>query len=221
MQPRVIEEAAVVDRRFGPERRREEGRHTLERRGLIRRVADRVPQEIRRDLEGWQRALLPPEELFEHLMDRLAASLAHAFTVRRDEVAVLLLKDHGQLLRFAYPLPLYAGRTNLFPVRTSSIAGKVLLSGRGRIDNDVAQIRHLEIYERIRGTEKRALEIQKMVTVPLLLPAGQALGVLQVSRRGRSSKEVGADFPPFDLLKLKDLSRELAPDIHRVIPAGF
>lgn len=221
MQLRVIEEAAVVDRRFGPERRREEGRHTLERRGLIRRVADRVPQEIRRDLEGWQRALLPPEELFEHLMDRLAASLAHAFTVRRDEVAVLLLKDHGQLLRFAYPLPLYAGRTNLFPVRTSSIAGKVLLSGRGRIDNDVAQIRHLEIYERIRGTEKRALEIQKMVTVPLLLPAGQALGVLQVSRRGRSSKEVGADFPPFDLLKLKDLSRELAPDIHRVIPAGF
>lgn len=226
MQARVIEESAVIDRRSGWDRRSGQDRRGTERPGaprrtVIRRVADRVPLEIQRALEDWYKEFRLPEEVFQRLMSRLAASLASAFGVERDEVAILLLKDQGQLLRFAFPLVLYVGKTNLFPVKTNSIAGQVVLARKGRIDNDVSTVRHLYIYERVRGKDRRPFDIQKMVTAPLLLPGGEAVGVIQVSRRARSPRASRADFIPFDLLKLRDLGRGLAPYIHRVMPADF
>jgi hypothetical protein len=221
MQPRVITETALRDRRSGMDRRSDERLRDPDRRALVRRVAERVPEEIRRDLEGWQKAGTSSPDLFERLISRTGVCLAQSFAVGPEDVAILLVKDQGRLLRFAYPVPHYAGRTNVFPVHTSSIAGEVLVSRRGRIDNEVGQVRHLDIYERIRGKEKRSLEIQKMVTAPLLLAGGKAFGVVQVSRRGKSSKEAGPDFPSFDLLKLRDLGRELGPIIHQEVPTDF
>ncbi len=121
---------------------------------------------MRRDLEDWYKEFMLPEAVLGRLMKRLAASLASAFDVELDELAILLVKDQGQLLRFAYPVLLYMGRMNFFPVKTNSIAGQVLLTRTGRIDNDVSLVRHHYIYERVRGRERRPLEIQKMVTAP-------------------------------------------------------
>lgn len=221
MQVRVIREKVVPERRSGMDRRRQNTPNAPERRGGIRRVAERVPEKVEWYLEKWQEVALAPEALFERIMGWLATVLGQAFAVDPDDVAVLLLKDRGQLLRFAYPPLHYQGRTNLFPVWISSIAGEVLATRKGRIDNDVARVRHLDIYERIRGRAKRPLEIQKMVTAPLLLPSGELLGVIQVSRRGQPPTAAADDFPPYDLLKLKDMGQRLAPYIHRVLPANF
>lgn len=196
-------------------------RRTGERRMLIRTVVDQLPVRIRWELDVFQKLALPSEDLFERLTDSLAASIAQAFSVEEDEVAILLLRGRRRMLRFAYPLVHYVGMTNMFPVTTTSIAGEVLQAGRGRIDNDVPHIEHLDVYEQIRVKENRPLEIQKMVSAPLLIPRGQALGVMQVSRKGKSPREAGPNFSPLDLLKLNDLSRWLALHIYRVIPADF
>lgn len=196
-------------------------RKTRERRMLIRSIIDRLPTRIRWELDVFEKLALPLEDLFERLTDRLAVSIAQAFSVEEDEVAILLLRGRRRMLRFAYPLVHYAERTNMFPVAATSIAGDVLRAGRGRIDNDVPHIEHLDVYERIRVRENRPLEIQKMVSTPLLIPRGQVLGVMQISRKGRSPREAGPNFSPVDLLKLNDLSRWLSLKIYRVIPADF
>jgi hypothetical protein len=149
-------------------------RRTGERRMLIRTVVDQLPVRIRWELDVFQKLALPSEDLFERLTDSLAASIAQAFSVEEDEVAILLLRGRMRMLRFAYPLVHYVERTNMFPVTTTSIAGEVLQSGRGRIDNDVPHIEHLDVYEQIRVKENRPLEIQKMVSAPLLIPRGNA-----------------------------------------------
>ncbi|MFQ5882560.1 MAG: hypothetical protein ACE5I9_08835 [Candidatus Methylomirabilales bacterium] len=194
---------------------------TSERQDLIRSVADRISPGIWQELDLLQEEAQPPADLFEWLMDSLGFSVAQAFSVQDDEVAILLLKDRGLMLRFAYPLQLYADKTNVFPVSTPSIAREVLLARKGRIDNDVPEVTHLNIYERIRVKENGPLQIQKMISAPLLLPGGEALGVMQVSRKGESPEEAAPDFSPFDLLKLNDLSQWVAPYIHRVIPPDF
>lgn len=194
---------------------------TRQRRMLVRSVVDRLPTRIRWELDVFEKLALPFEDLFERLTDRLAASIAQAFSVEEDEVAILLLRGRRRMLRFAYPLVHYAEKTNMFPVAATSIAGDVLRARRGRVDNDVPHIEHLDVYERIRVKENRPLEIQKMVSAPLLIPRGQPLGVMQVSRKGGSSREAGPNFSPFDLLKLNDLSRWLALQIYKVIPTDF
>lgn len=221
MQVRVIREKAIPERRSGTDRRRQNSSSAPERRGGIRRVAERVPEEVEWYLAKWQEVALAPEALFGRIMDRLATVLARAFAVDPHDVAVLLLKDRGQLPRLAYPPLRYQGRTNLFPVWISSIDGEVLATRKGRIDNDVARVPYLDIYERICRRAKRPLTIQRMVTAPLLLPSGELLGVIQVSRRGQPPTVAADDFPPYYLLKLRDMGQSLAPYIHGVLPANF
>ena len=57
--------------------------------------------------------------------------------------------------------------------------------------------------------EKLMHVIQKMMSVPVMGPAGVA-GVIQVSRKGRSAPEAGGDFTPADLQKLVAIAASLA-----------
>lgn len=191
------------------------------RRMLIRTVVDRLPLRIRWELEVLEKLNVAPADLFERLTTILAVLVAQAFAVEEDEVAILLLRDRSLMLRFAHPVTLYCDRANIFPVNGSSIAGEVLRHLRGRIDNDLPQIRHLDFYERLCVQAARPWEIQKMVSTPLLIPWGHVLGVLQVSRKGNSVEEAGPNFSPVDLVKLTDLSRWLAPYLRKAIPSDF
>lgn len=196
-------------------------RRAGERRVLIRGVVDQLPLQIRWELEILEKLGLAPADLFERLTESLASSVAQAFSVHDDEVAILLLKNRRLTLRFAYPLVLYLEQTNMFPVNAPSIAGDVLRNGRGRIDNNVAETQHLSIYERIAVNQNRPREIQKMISTPLLSPSASALGVMQVSRKGNSAEEAEPNFSSRDLLKLNDLSRWLAPHIQKAVPSDF
>ena len=103
-------------------------------------------------------------------------------------------------------------------VSASSIAGEVLRAGKGRIDNQVSQIQHLDIYERIGVKAQRPRKIQRMISAPLLTPGREPIGVIQVSRKGKSLEEAGPNFTPHDLHSLTELSNWLAPHILGVIP---
>jgi hypothetical protein len=151
-------------------------------------------------------------------MASLGPAIAQAFSVREDEVAILLVRDRGLMLGFAYPFTFYGDQKNLFPVSAPSIAGEVLRARKARIDNHVSQIQHLDIYERISLKAQRPLKIQKMISAPLLTPGGEPIGVIQVSRKGKSLEETGSNFTAHDLCNLTELSNWLAPHILEAIP---
>jgi hypothetical protein len=185
---------------------------------VIRRVIEQIPVDVRRELDVLQKGVPPSEDLWKRFMASLGPAIARVFSVREDEVAILLVKDQGLMLGFAYPFTFYGDQKNFFPVNASSIAGEALRTRKGRIDNHVPQIQHLDIYERINQKVQGSLKIQKMISAPLLTPHGEAVGVIQVSRKGKSLEEAGPNFTPNDLSALTELSSWLAPRILGVIP---
>lgn len=227
-----------ADRRRVPERRKAQRRKLTdpvqipegierrggkERRGAFRRVADRAPKDLFKELEVLSKLAGTPqgEKAFRQVMVNAAYAIASMFAVGEEEVAILLLKGDGAFLRFAYPIRHYEGQTNFFPITAPGIATDVLRTRKGRIDNDLSQVRHQSIYERIPVTERKTRDIQKMLTVPLLLPDGKATGVVEVSKKGASSEEAGKNFAPEDLTRLTQLCTRMAPYFVKLLPPKF
>ncbi|MBI3988629.1 MAG: GAF domain-containing protein [candidate division NC10 bacterium] len=211
------------DRRTTPPHLAKPPPGVLERRKGPRRALDRLQQELCQELEVL--AKLPPSQapagLFEQILTRIGNYLAGSFQVGDDEVGVLLAKDQGRLLRFAYPLELYRGKLNFFPIMAPSVAGQVVRAKRGIFHNDMAAVPHLHIYERILVPGRPPRPIQKMLAVPLLDPDGRTVGVFEVSRKASTPGEAGPDFSALDLLKLTDFGGVLAAYLVRFTPQDF
>lgn len=152
--------------------------------------------------------------------ERVATEIAKAFGVKDDEVAILRLDK--QMLSFIYPARL--ATVGSIPVNTStSLAARTANTKRAEILNNFAQSKHASVFEAVEldagkhkipgqhanPDEKLAHVIQKMMSVPVMGPAG-VLGVIQVSRKGRSAPDAGPDFGPADLQKLVTVASSLA-----------
>jgi hypothetical protein len=164
-----------------------------------------------------------PDEhlLFEKTNEAVAEFIIKNMGVQEDGVAVLLLKDAGKVLRFAYPLELYKGQSNFFPVNRNNIAGQVVLSERGNIENNLPRVPHFGIYEQAKVKGKSPRPIQKMITAPLILPDKNIIGVIQVSKKGQTLPEAGPDFAPADLGKLTQICQIVAPFLKKAVPGDF
>ncbi len=151
---------------------------------------------------------------------RVATEIAKAFAVKEDEVAILRLDK--SMLSFVYPARL--ATVGSIPVNTStSLAARTANTKRAEILNNFAQSKHASVFEAVElgvvkpkvagqhanPEEKLAHVIQKMISVPVMGPAG-VLGVIQVSRKGKTAPEAGADFAPADLQKLVTIATSLA-----------
>ena len=194
-----------------------------ERRQGPRRALDRLQEDLLQKLEALAENLAgaPRPVLFEQVLSHTGTYLAHSFQVGDDEVGILLIKDQGQLLRFAYPPELYQGKLNFFPITVPSVAGLVVRAKEGVFHNEMARIPHLHIYERIRLAGRTIRPIQKILAVPLLLADGHVVGVIEVSRKAMILREAGPDFTELDLLKLTDFGRVLATHLIRFLPDDF
>jgi hypothetical protein len=72
---------------------------------------------------------------------------------------------------------------------------------------------HASVFEGVRFSEEESAQpIQKIMSSPILL-GQRAIGVLQVSRKGTSLGDAGADFTQSQLRELKTISDALAPCI--------
>ncbi len=163
----------------------------------------------------------PPQEIFTKAVKTIASFLAQRFAVSEQEIALLLLRQDKKVLRFAYPLEHFRGETNLFPVNSPGVATNVVRSGRGIIHNDMSQVGHLEIYERISTGGGKPKEIQKMIAAPLTLSRGEVIGVVEVSRKGKNPQEAGSNFTPIELTQLTQVAAAVAPWIQRFTPPNF
>lgn len=146
---------------------------------------------------------------------RIANVLSRSFGVHDDEVAILKLEKTQ--LRFIYPSQL--SNVGVIPLNNSnSLAARTANSKRPEVINSFAQMRHASIFEsvpvesktRVAGkTERNAIVIQKIMSVPVISPAG-VIGVIQISRKGSTSKSAGADFYPSELSRLAAAAAALA-----------
>jgi len=143
-------------------------------------------------------------------LNRAVELIAGTFEVKLHEVAILGLTHDGRSLRFLAPdtlrvigqIPLSSG---------SALAARTIREMRPEIVNHFHVVPHASVFEGVPVAEdERAEPIQKIMSSPILL-GSKALGVLQVSRKGKSPLDAGPDFTPLQLRSLKSMSDALAP----------
>ena len=150
---------------------------------------------------------------------RVAAEIARALNVKDHEVGILRLER--QMMHFVHPAML--ANVGAIPVNTSiAVAARVVSTKKPEIINNLAQTKHASVFEavelqkkpkvvgqQVNPEEKLAHVIQKMISVPIIGQAG-VVGVIEVSRKGKSAPEAGPDFSPADLQKLVTIASSLA-----------
>ncbi|MBV9146501.1 MAG: GAF domain-containing protein [Acidobacteria bacterium] len=149
---------------------------------------------------------------------RIASELSRSFGVHDDEVAIFKLEQAQ--LRFIYPPSL--SNVGMIPLNHStSVAARTANTKRPEAINNFPQMRHASIFEAVpvdsrtrsqkpdQKPEKIAMPIQKMMSVPVIGPAG-VLGVIQLSRKGSTPHAAGPDFQHTDLQRLTAAANVLA-----------
>lgn len=150
----------------------------------------------------------------------LAEAIAEQLKVKPDEVAIMLLNATGQTLMFVWPPPLFAGGAAFPANHKTAIASIVLATLKGKVDNKISESKHLKFYESVMGMQTSKLPIQKMVALPLF-SGDKKLGVVEVSRKGKTPEEAGPNFTPEDAQALVVLCKEASPLIGQLIPEMF
>jgi hypothetical protein len=183
------------------------------------------------DLETQLRAISrshrgqPTPAAFEETLSCIVGHIARLFEVSLDEVAVLVRRHRGgnEVLRFAYPLEfLRSGRTEFPVVGTKpSIAGRTIGGREPLLVNQTAVERHLDAFEKIPTQDRAGLPIQRLMSVPIWGSPGNAIGVLQVSRKGRTAEESGPEFTPEHLAGLAAVGQQVGPYLLRATPRDF
>jgi hypothetical protein len=155
-----------------------------------------------------------PRGLSTESVARIAGELARSFNVHDDEIAIFRLENSQ--LKFVFPVRL--STVGMIPLNhTNSVAARTANTRRPEIINNLPQMKHASVFEavpiesRTRGPQPAtsAIAIQKMMSVPVLGPAG-VLGVIQLSRKGATAKSAGLDFQPADLQRLVNAAHALA-----------
>src|SRR5271157_2850027 len=118
--------------------------------------------------------------------DRVCLKLAQILRVRRSEVALLRL-DKGSL-RFVFPPELRSA--GVLPLTGSAVAARTAATRTPLLSNAFMRVKHVSLFEAVkigaesdeeaRGAEQ--MPIQKIMSVPVALPGGEVLGVVQISR---------------------------------------
>jgi hypothetical protein len=150
----------------------------------------------------------------------IAEAVGQSIAVKSDEVAILLLTTSGNTMKFIWPAPLYESNAALPADYQNAFASSVLKTMKGKVDNKVSESKHLRFFENVKGLETSGVPIQKMIAVPLVHEQ-KAIGVLEVSRKGKTPDAVGPNFTPEDGQKLVALAKEFIPALIELIPNPF
>ena len=159
-----------------------------------------------------------PLELFLDVADRVVKVVCSQFGNKPDEVAILMSTSDRKHLRFAAPRK-FADLGTIPVTKRDSIAVTIFNRGSGEAINNVPMVKHVAFFESVKIRD-RVAPIQKMVTVPIKHD-GEVVGVAQVSRKGETPSEAGADFTAADVSRAEDLFQAVAPYLVQVRPERF
>jgi hypothetical protein len=144
--------------------------------------------------------------------ERVSSKLAQILNVSRNEVAVLRVEKGS--LRFVFPPELRAA--GMIPMSSSAVAARTVSTGTSLLSNSFARVKHASLFETVKlgaaedtqGSEQ--MPIQKIMSVPVSLPEGKVVGVIQISRKGVDYSLAGTDFTTDDLKRLEQAAVILA-----------
>jgi transcriptional regulator with GAF, ATPase, and Fis domain len=150
------------------------------------------------------------EGLAEEPLANIVKELAKLFSVKTDEIALLQLSPDNGILRFVHPFKLREVGT--IPMTAAhSLAVRTARDKRPEMINNFPAHKHPTIFEAVnleRGGQE-TYPIQKIMSAPLLLDS-KTVGVVQISRKGKSPASAGADFSIRDLTSLMSTAGLLA-----------
>lgn len=149
------------------------------------------------------------------MAERVVRTVAAAFGVEADEVAILIRTEDGKHLRFVAPRR-FADLGSIPITKRDSIAVSVLGKKAGELMNNVPLVKHVAFFESVKLRD-RPVPIQKMITVPILFDE-EAIGVAQLSRKGESPSQAGPDFTAADVRKAQELFVAVAPYLKAALP---
>ncbi len=134
----------------------------------------------------------------------LAEYLSNTFEgVEKNDIAVLFEKAGA--LSFVYPENL---KSCAVPIDEKSTAGKTYKNQKTFIFNKFAEVSHISLFEKfVKDDNLNTLPIQKIISTPIL-KEGKIIGVVQVSRKGKSSKDC-INFTKEDGLKVLEILKSV------------
>ena len=175
-------------------------------------------QEILQAMVAQKDKIKNRHELLLDMADRVVKAVSHEFGCKQEEVAILLLSIDGRHLRFIAPRR-FAELGSIPTSKRDSIAVGVLARRTGEVINNVPMVKHVSFFESIKLKDK-PIPIQKMVTTPLVVK-GQPVGVAEISRKGETIRDAGADFTPADLRHAKEIFDGIAPLLAEARPERY
>lgn len=150
----------------------------------------------------------------------MAMAIAESLKVNPEEVAIILLTSSRESLKFVWP-PALLQSLSAFPASHKfAFASGILSTLKGKVDNKIAESKHLKFFENVKGMETSGLPIQKMVALPIMM-GPTPLGVVEVSRKGKSLEEAGPNFTPQDAQNLVAICKTCAPFLSKLVPDPF
>jgi hypothetical protein len=137
----------------------------------------------------------------------VAEKIAKSLGVQTDEVAILGVSTRWRHLHFLVPQALK--NVGFIPMSsTSALAARTARESRPEITNNFSTVRHATVFEGVKAATTTGESIQKIISAPILCD-GKVVGVMQISRKGATATEAGADFSSEDLGKVLALCRPL------------
>jgi hypothetical protein len=137
----------------------------------------------------------------------VAEKIAKSLGVQTDEVAILGVSTRWRHLHFLVPQALK--NVGFIPMSsTSALAARTARESRPEITNNFSAVRHATVFEGVKAATTTGESIQKIISAPILCD-GKVVGVMQISRKGATAMEAGADFSSEDLGKVLALCRPL------------
>ncbi len=172
-----------------------------------------MPNEYISDLKKWASEFSRRNNQGEAVrLNRAVELISKDFHVRSHEVAILGLTPDERSLRFLAPDSLRdVGQIPLSSA--NSLAARTVRERRPELINHFSVVPHASVFEAVPIAEDmRGDPIQKIMSSPIIV-GNQVVGVVQVSRKGKSPADAGPDFTHLQLRELKVISDALAPCI--------
>ena len=159
------------------------------------------------------------ETAFKTTIKDIAKFYCDNFDLEPDEVAILLTDKDNMVMSFAYPDHLV--NAGMIPISSpDAFAARVYKMNRGMIENSFNQMKHLHLFEYIKGPNEKVRKIWKMMST-IIRTGDMKFGIIELSRKGDSADEAGDDFSPENLEFLEASIVEIAPFLRKVLPNDF
>jgi hypothetical protein len=156
---------------------------------------------------------------FKAVINDIAKFYCDNFDLEADEVGILITDKDNMVMSFAYPSHLV--NAGMIPVTSpDAFAARVYKMNRGMIENNFNQMKHLHLFEYIKGPDEKVRRIWKMMSA-IIRVDDIKFGIIELSRKGDSIDEAGEDFTPENLVFLEASIAEIAPYLRKVLPGDF